>query len=59
MRNNKNSWANKIPSWAWVILSFVAALVVWYLLSILPREELSRVSDKVLDAHYLGTSGNQ
>ena len=37
MRNNKNSWANKIPSWAWVILSFVAALVVWYLLSILPK----------------------
>ena len=31
----------------------------WRLLSILPREELSRVSDKVLDAHYLGTSGNQ
>ena len=37
MRNNKNSWANKIPSWAWVILSFVAALVVWCLLSILPK----------------------
>lgn len=37
MRNNKNSWANKIPAWAWVILSFVAALVVWYLLSILPK----------------------
>ena len=36
MRNNKNSWASKIPGWAWVILSFVAALVVWYILSILP-----------------------
>ena len=37
MRNNKNSWANKIPSWAWVILSFIAAIGVWYLLSILPK----------------------
>ena len=26
----------------------------WELLSILPREELSRVSDKVLDQHYRG-----
>ena len=29
----------------------------WKLLSILPRSELSRVSDKVLDAHYTGTAG--
>ena len=29
----------------------------WRLLSILPRSELSRVSDKVLDAHYTGTAG--
>lgn len=33
MRNNKNSWANKIPSWAWVIISFLVAMVVWYILS--------------------------
>ena len=28
----------------------------WKLLSILPRSELSRVSDKVLDQHYTGTA---
>lgn len=33
LRNNKNSWANKIPSWAWVIISFLVAMVVWYILS--------------------------
>ena len=27
----------------------------WRLLSILPRSELSRVSDKVLDQHYTGS----
>ena len=31
----------------------------WRLLSILPREELSRVSDKVLDAHYVGSQGGE
>lgn len=39
MRNNKNSWANKIPSWAWVIISFLVALVVWYILSVLPQTD--------------------
>lgn len=34
MRNNKNSWANKIPSWAWGVISLLVALVVWYLMSI-------------------------
>ena len=28
----------------------------WRLLSILPRSELSRVSDKVLDKHYTGAA---
>ena len=37
MRNNKNSWANKIPGWAWGIISFIAAIGMWYLLSILPK----------------------
>ena len=36
MRNNKNSWATKIPAWVWVIISFAAAMVVWYILSLLP-----------------------
>ena len=39
MRSNKNSWANKIPAWVWVIISFVAAMVVWYILSILPKTD--------------------
>lgn len=34
MRNNKNSWANKIPAWAWGVISLLVALVVWYLMSI-------------------------
>ena len=34
MRNSKNSWANKIPAWAWGIISLLVALLVWYLLSI-------------------------
>ena len=37
MKNNKNSWANKIPGWVWVILSFLVAMVVWYIMSITPR----------------------
>ena len=37
MKNNKNSWANKIPGWVWVILSFLVATVVWYIMSITPR----------------------
>ena len=36
MNKNKNSWANKIPAWVWVIISFAAAMVVWYILSLLP-----------------------
>ena len=34
MRNSKNSWANKIPAWAWGIISLLVALAVWYLMSI-------------------------
>ena len=36
MNKNKNSWAYKIPAWVWVIISFAAAMVVWYILSLLP-----------------------
>ena len=36
MNKSKNSWANKIPAWVWVIISFAAAMVVWYILSLLP-----------------------
>ncbi len=39
LRNNKNSWANKLPAWVWVIISFLAAMVVWYILSILPKTD--------------------
>ena len=37
MRNNKNSWANRIPAWAWALISFAVAMLVWYILSITPR----------------------
>ena len=35
--NNKNkSLADKIPKRAWLLISFVAAMVLWYVLSIIP-----------------------
>ena len=34
MLNKKNSVIDKIPNWAWLLISFVAAIVLWYVLSI-------------------------
>lgn len=33
-KKNKNS---NIPKWAWLLLSFVAAMILWYLLSLNPK----------------------
>ena len=33
----KKSKADRIPKWAWLLLSFVTAMVVWYLLSLNPQ----------------------
>ena len=51
MRNNKNSWANKIPGWAWGIISFIAAIGMWYLLSILPKSELKRIKPEYIEKY--------
>ena len=34
---NKKSVFEKIPQWAWVLISFCVALLVWFLLSIGPK----------------------
>lgn len=34
--NNRSSLVDKIPNRAWVLISFVAAMALWYLLSIVP-----------------------
>ncbi len=33
----KKSKADRIPKWAWLLISFVTAMVVWYLLSLNPQ----------------------
>ena len=33
----KKSKADRIPKWAWLLLSFVTAMIVWYLLSLNPQ----------------------
>ncbi len=37
MKRNKNSWVDKVPPWAWLVQSFLAAMVVWTIMSIVPR----------------------
>ena len=34
MINKKNNFVDKIPNWGWLCISFLTAMVVWYLLSI-------------------------
>lgn len=34
---NKKSKNSNIPKWAWLLLSFVAAMILWYLLSLNPK----------------------
>ena len=41
MLNKKNNIVDKIPNWAWLLISFATAMVLWYLLSI--GEKTSRV----------------
>lgn len=33
----KNKKENRIPNWAWLLISFSAAMILWYLLSINPK----------------------
>ena len=37
MKRNKNSWVDKVPPWALLVQSFLAAMVVWTIMSIVPR----------------------
>ena len=37
MKNKKRNIMEKIPSWMWVIISFIAAMFLWTVLSINPR----------------------
>ena len=37
MKRNKNSWVDKVPPWARLVQSFLAAMVVWTIMSIVPR----------------------
>ena len=37
MLNKKNSAIDKIPNWAWLLISFAAAMLLWYVLSISER----------------------
>ena len=37
MKNNKNSWVDKIPPWTWLVMSFLAAMAVWTAMSVIPR----------------------
>lgn len=34
MLNKKENFIDKIPNWAWLLISFVTAMVLWYFLSI-------------------------
>ena len=38
MKKKQSSLVDRIPNWMWLLLSFLAAMLLWYILSIIPRK---------------------
>lgn len=37
MKKKQSGLVDRIPNWMWLLLSFLAAMLLWYILSIIPR----------------------
>lgn len=37
MKKKQSSLVDRIPNWMWLLLSFLAAMLLWYILSIIPK----------------------
>lgn len=41
MKEKKNGWVAKIPNWAWLLISLTTMMILWYILSLLPKTSRS------------------
>ena len=55
---NKKSKTGGIPRWAWLLISFAVAMVVWYLLSLNPKTARS-FPNVIVTLHAIGTMINR
>ena len=37
MKKKQSSLVDRVPNWMWLLLSFLAAMLLWYILSIIPK----------------------